>query len=51
MDKVQKHSSFITNGGTSKSKPSPHLHKVLTRDNKLSPRTLQAAVVNKINEF
>jgi hypothetical protein len=30
---------------TSKKRPSPHLHKVPTRSNKVSPRTLQTALV------
>jgi hypothetical protein len=30
---------------TSKNRPSPHLHKVLTQSNKVSPRTLQKALV------
>jgi hypothetical protein len=33
-------------GGTSKKRPSPHLHKVPTRSNKVSPRTFQTAFVN-----
>jgi hypothetical protein len=32
-------------GGTSKKRPSPHLHKVPTRSNKVSPRTLQTALL------
>jgi hypothetical protein len=32
-------------GGTSKRRPSLHLHKVLTRSNKVSPQTLQVALV------
>jgi hypothetical protein len=31
-------------GGTSKKRPSPHLHKVQTLSNKASPRTLQTAL-------
>jgi hypothetical protein len=31
--------------GTSKKRPSPHLHKVPTRSNEVSPRTLQTALV------
>jgi hypothetical protein len=37
--------SWLAKGRTSKKRPSPHLHKVPTRSNKLSPRTLQTAVV------
>jgi hypothetical protein len=32
-------------GGTSKKRPSPHLHKVPIRSNKVSPRTFQMALV------
>jgi hypothetical protein len=32
-------------GGASKKRPSPHLHKVSTRSNKVSPRTLQSSLV------
>jgi hypothetical protein len=35
----------LAKGGTSKKRPSPHLHKVLTGSNKASPRTLQSALV------
>jgi hypothetical protein len=38
-------SASLAKGGTSKKRPSPHLHKVQTRSNKLSPRTLQTALV------
>jgi hypothetical protein len=38
-------SAFLAKGGTSKKRPSPHLHKVPTRSNKLSPRTFQTALV------
>jgi hypothetical protein len=38
-------SALFAKGGTSKKRPSPHLHKVLTRSNKVNPRTLQTAVV------
>jgi hypothetical protein len=34
--------------GTSEKRPSPHLHKVPTRSNKVSPRTLQTALVYMI---
>jgi hypothetical protein len=33
-------SASLAEGGTSKKRPSPYLHKVLTRSNKVSPRTL-----------
>jgi hypothetical protein len=33
-------SESLAKGGTSKKRPSPHLHKVPTRSNNLSPRTL-----------
>jgi hypothetical protein len=35
----------ISKGGTSENRPSPHLHKAPTRCNKVSPRTLQTALV------
>jgi hypothetical protein len=35
----------LAKGGTSKKRPSPHLHKVPTRSNKVSPRTYQTAHV------
>jgi hypothetical protein len=35
----------LAKGGTSKKRPSPHLHKVPTRSNKVSPRTFQTALV------
>jgi hypothetical protein len=38
-------SASLAKGGTSKKRPSPHLHEVLTRSNKVSPRTLQTALV------
>jgi hypothetical protein len=38
-------SASLAKGGTSKERPSPHLHKVPTRSNKVSPRTLQTALV------
>jgi hypothetical protein len=34
-------SASAAKGGTSKKRPSPHLHKVPTRSNKASPRTFQ----------
>jgi hypothetical protein len=39
-------SASLAKGGTSKKRPSPHLHKVPTRSNKVSPRTLQMVLVN-----
>jgi hypothetical protein len=42
---VVRRASFAK-GGTSKKRPSPHLHKVPTRRNELSPRTLQTALVH-----
>jgi hypothetical protein len=38
-------SASLAKGGTSKKRPSLHLHKVPTRSNKVSPRTLQTALV------
>jgi hypothetical protein len=38
-------SASLGKGGTSKKRPSSHLHKVPTRSNKVSPRTLQTAFV------
>jgi hypothetical protein len=35
----------LAKGGTSKKRPSPHVHKVPTRSNKVSPRTFQKALV------
>jgi hypothetical protein len=35
----------LANGGTSKKRPSPHLHKVPTWSNKVSPRTFQTGLV------
>jgi hypothetical protein len=40
-------SGSLAKGGTSKKRPSPHLHKVPTRCNRLNPRTLQTALVYK----
>jgi hypothetical protein len=40
-------SASLAKGGTSKKIPSPHLHQVPTRSNKVSPRTLQTALVCK----
>jgi hypothetical protein len=39
-------SSSLAKGGTSKKRPSPHLHKFPTRNNKVSPRTFQMALVD-----
>jgi hypothetical protein len=38
-------SASFAKGGTSKKRPSPHLQKVQTRSNKVSPRTFQTALV------
>jgi hypothetical protein len=38
-------SASLAKGGTSKNRPSLHLHKFPTRSNKVSPRTLQTALV------
>jgi hypothetical protein len=38
-------SASLPKGGTSKKRPSPHLNKVLTRRNTVSPRTFQTALV------
>jgi hypothetical protein len=38
-------SASLVNGGTSKKRPSPHLHKVPTRSKKVSPRTFQTSLV------
>jgi hypothetical protein len=35
----------LAKGGISKKRPSPHLHKVPTRSNKVSPRAFQTAFV------
>jgi hypothetical protein len=40
-------SASLAKGNTLKEKSSPHIHKVPTRSNKVSPRTLQTAVVIK----
>jgi hypothetical protein len=39
-------SILLAKGGTSRKRPSPHLHKVPTRSNKASPRTFQTALLN-----
>jgi hypothetical protein len=38
-------SASLAKGGTSKKRPSPHLHKVPTRNNKVSPWNFQTALV------
>jgi hypothetical protein len=38
-------SALFAKGGTSKKRPSPHLHKVPTWSNKVSPQTFQTVVV------
>jgi hypothetical protein len=38
-------SASLHKGGTSKKRLSPHLHKLPTRSNKVSPRTFQTALV------
>jgi hypothetical protein len=40
-------SASLARGVTSKKRPSPHLHEVPTRSNKVSPRNLQTALVFK----
>jgi hypothetical protein len=37
-------SALFSTGGTSKRRPSPHLHNVPTRSNKVSPQTLQTVL-------
>jgi hypothetical protein len=37
-------SSSLAKGSTSKKRPSPHLHKVLTQSNKVSPQTLKTVL-------
>jgi hypothetical protein len=39
-------SALLAKGGTLKKRLSPHLHKVLTRSNKVSPGTLQMALID-----
>jgi hypothetical protein len=39
-------SASLAKGGTSEKRPSPHLHKVPTWSNKVSPQTLQTALVH-----
>jgi hypothetical protein len=38
-------SALLAKEGTLKKRPSPHLHKVLTQSNKVSPQTLETALV------
>jgi hypothetical protein len=38
-------SASLAKGGASKKRQSPHLHEVPTRSNKVSPRTLQTALI------
>jgi hypothetical protein len=38
-------SASLAKGGASEKRPSPHLHKVPTQSNKVSPRTFQTALV------
>jgi hypothetical protein len=38
-------SASLAKGGTLKKRPSPHLHKVRTRNNEVSPRTFQTALL------
>jgi hypothetical protein len=38
-------SAMLAKGGTSKKRPSLHLHKVLIWSNKVSPRTFQTALI------
>jgi hypothetical protein len=40
--------SSLSKGGTSIKRPSPHLHKIPTRSNKVSPRTFQTTLVNQL---
>jgi hypothetical protein len=41
----RKKNASLAKGDTSKKRPSSHLHKVPTRNNKVNPRTLQTALV------
>jgi hypothetical protein len=43
-------SASLSKGGGSKKRPSPRLHEVPTRSNKVSPRTLQTALVYQETE-
>jgi hypothetical protein len=38
--------SLLAKGGTSKKRPSHHLHKVTTQNNKESPQTFQMALIS-----
>jgi hypothetical protein len=44
-------SASLAKGGTSKQRPSPHLHKVPTRSNKVGLRTLQTVLVFQTNDL
>jgi hypothetical protein len=44
-------SASLAKGGTSKKRPSPHLQKVPTRINKVSPRIFEAALLCGIGVF
>jgi hypothetical protein len=41
----------FANGGTSKKRPSPYLHKVPPRSNKVSERTFQTALIDENPQF
>jgi hypothetical protein len=41
----------LAKGGTSKKRPSPHFHKVSTRNNKVSPRNFQTTIVHKPSDM
>jgi hypothetical protein len=43
-------SASLAKGGNSIKRPSPHLHKIPTRSNKVSPRTFQTAFVVSVAE-
>jgi hypothetical protein len=40
-------SALLAKGGTLKTRPSPHLYKILTWSNKVSPQTFKTALVGK----
>jgi hypothetical protein len=42
-------STSLAKGDTLKKRPSPHLHKVPTRSNKMSPRTFQTILTDIVN--
>jgi hypothetical protein len=44
-------SVLLAEGGTSKKRLSPHLHKVPTWSNKVSPLTFQMALVNVVRKY